>query len=107
MIITVIFFTFIATVSIIDCNLDTLLVQVRSEVIPKWHELGLAIGMDSSDLNKLLKYPSEQCMIEVLDWWIRSHDYLLTWKEVARILQKMGFHSLSENILNVYITGKK
>ena len=83
------------------CNLDTLLIHLRSQVTSKWYELGVAIGMDRVTLNKYSKYPSEECIIEVLDYWLRSHEYELTWGKVADILEQIDLHELAENILNI------
>ena len=91
--------------AVTDCNLDTLLIQLRSQVTSKWYELGLAVGMESATLDKLSKYPSEQCMVEVLDRWIRSYDYKLTWREVSHVLKKIKFEKLAEKILDVYKCG--
>ena len=55
---------------------------------------------------KCSEYPQDQCMIEILDYWLRLHDNTpLTWRDVAEALRQINLSQLSENILKVYVTG--
>ena len=87
-------------------NLDTLLIQISSHINSKWYQFGLAIGIPKEILDNCLSYPSEQCVIEVLDYWLRvQKDGKPTWKTVAEGLRAIGHNSLADGILNVYKTG--
>ena len=59
-------------------------------------------------LDKFLGYPSEQCIVEVLDYWLRNgqESNKRTWKDVADVLKAIGEKSLADDILNVYRTGE-
>lgn len=90
-----------------DLNLDTMLTQLGSHIASKWYQFGLAAGIPNEILDKLLEYPSEQCVIEILDYWLKSwKDDRPTWKDVAEILTAIGYQHLAEHVLKVYKTGK-
>ena len=87
-------------------NLDSLLIQLRAQVIPKWHELGAAIGVPGDLLDQYSSYPADECLIEVLKYWLNSSHQSLTWRDVAKVLHDIELHELAESIMNVYETGK-
>ena len=86
-------------------NLDSLLIQLKAEVTPKWYQFGEAVGVDKETLNKYQEYPDSQCIIEVLDFWLRNHTGQPTWREVAEILRGIGLQQLASDIEKVYETG--
>jgi hypothetical protein len=61
--------------------------------------------MDNATLEKYSKYSPEQCLIEVLDYWVRIHDNKPTWSGIADVLKEIKITKLAENILKVYETG--
>lgn len=87
-------------------NLDNLLIQLRPHVTPKWYEFGVAIGVAKEVLERCLGYPPEECIVEVLDNWLRTSTPKPTWRDVAEGLCKIGFQKQAESILKVYETGK-
>ena len=87
-------------------TLDNLLIQLRPQVTSEWYKFGLALGVAEEVLNKYLGYPSEECIVEMLDNWLRNHGSKPTWKEVAKALKDIGLLQLAEDILKVYTTGK-
>ena len=88
-------------------NLDNLLIQLKAEVTPKWYEFGQAAGMEKMTLDEYSQYPEEECIVEVLDKWLRNHTGTPTWREVAEILRNIGLSRLGNDIDEVYTTGKK
>ena len=50
-------------------------------------------------------YPDEECIVEVLDHWMRNHKSKPTWRDVAKSLKDVGLYQLADGILNVYKTG--
>ena len=89
-------------------NLDSLLIQLRSHVTPMWRELGLVIGITEEVLDRYSNYPPKECLVEVLDFWLRKYhtdENKLTWRVVAKAVKEIGLHQLAESILNVYETG--
>ena len=86
-------------------NLDSLLIQLRTHVIPKWHQFGVAIGMSENLLQQCSGYPADERLIEILDYWLKNN-HNPTWKDVAELLCDIELHQLAEGIMNVYETGK-
>ena len=88
-------------------NLDNLLIQLREEVTPHWQNFGLTIGVPREVIVKYSEYPPDQCMIEILDYWLRHHDDAapLTWRDVAVALRQIKLYQLAEKILKVYVIG--
>ena len=74
-----------------------------------WKELGLIIGIDEEVLDRYSSYPPEECLVEVLDYWLRKHHTAknkLTWRDVAKAVKEIGLHQLAESILiDAYRTG--
>ena len=92
----------------VDINLDNLLIQLRSHMTPMWKEFGLVVGIPEEVLDRYSSYPPEECLVEVLDYWLRMCHTVgnkLTWRDVAKILKEIGLYQLAESILNVYQTG--
>ena len=48
---------------------------------------------------------SEDCIVEMLDCWLRNFAGQPTWKDVAGILRLIGLHQLALEIESVYSTG--
>ena len=86
-------------------NLDNLLIQLRSQVTPKWYQFGLVVGIDKKVLDSYTNYSPEVCIIEVLDHWLRNHLTKPTWRDVAHALKEIELHELAEKILReqVYV----
>ena len=90
----------------ININLDVLLIQLRLQVTPKWYQFGLAIGIPKEVMDKYSDHPDEECLVEVLDYWLRNqHESKLTWKEVAKVLREIDLHQLADDIMKSYETG--
>ena len=78
-------------------NLDSLLIKIRTQVTPNWYEFGLAVGIAEEVLNSYRGYPPEECIIEMLDYWLRNNSTKPTWNDVADGLRKIGLYQLSES----------
>ena len=87
-------------------NLDLLLIVLKIELTPRWYEFGLVVGVPKDVLDSYLGYPSDQCLIELLDYWLRHHPGQLTWKEVAQALREMEIYNLAEKALQISTTGE-
>ena len=81
-------------------NLDSLLFHLRTQVTPKWHQFGIAVGTPKELLDQLMSYPEEECMVEIVDYWLRHHPGQLTWVEVSRALRKIKLHQLADELKN-------
>ena len=80
------------------------MIQLRAQVTPKWHEFGTAIGIPEGLLDQYSSYSADECLIEVLNYWLNDHQNP-TWKDVAKVLRDIELDELAEDIMNVYETG--
>ena len=86
-------------------NLDSLLIQIRDEVTPKWYQFGLAIGINQETLDELfLNFSPDEYIVELLDLWLRTSETTVTWSDVADGLKEIRCYQLAEK-LQVYMTG--
>lgn len=60
----------------------------------QWYQFGLAIGVPGEYLETLNGCPDEECLVELLDYWLRHHPDQPTWKEVADAVKDIGDHQL-------------
>ena len=87
-------------------DLDTLLIQIRDQVTPKWYRFGVAIGINQETLDELSNFTPEERVVEMLDLWLRTSETAVTWRDVADALKDTGLYLLAEKILKVYKTGR-
>ena len=86
--------------------MDTLLIQLKSEVTTRWYSFGEAIGLKKEELEKFTTYTPEQSIIEMLDYWLRNHIGQPRWKEIAGALRQLGLQHKALEIEQIYVTGK-
>ena len=89
-----------------NLNLDNLLIQLRAEVTPKWHEFGVVIGVPRHLLDQYSSYPADERLIEVLNYWLNNHQNPM-WRDMAKVLHEIELNELAEGVMNVYETGTK
>ena len=85
-------------------DLDSLLIQLWDDVTPHWYEFGVVVGVPSEILEKCKDYPPDQCIVEVLDYWLMNHRGQVTWRNVAHALKEIQLHHLVEHILQDNVT---
>ena len=83
-------------------DLESLLAKLQGRVSTQWFQFGLAIGIPKEVLEQLRGYPIEQCLIELLDYWLRYHPDRPTWKELADAIEDIQDYELANSILRVY-----
>ena len=90
----------------IRVDLNNLLIQLRQQVSPKWYQFGDAIGVKKEILNRIAEYCfPQECIVEMLDHWLRDHTGKPTWREVAKALNVINLPNLAVDIERVYTTG--
>ena len=76
--------------TVISCNnLDNLVYTLQGEVSSKWYSFGLALGLPKEILNQLKDYSTEECLVEVLDYWLKHHHENPTWQEIMDAKRKI------------------
>ena len=71
---------------------------IRTEVTPMWYQYGQIIGVPEDTLVNCSSYPPSECIIEVLDYWLRNNLTPLTWSDVATTLREMDLHQLANTV---------
>jgi hypothetical protein len=90
----------------ISLDLDSLLIQLQDKITEKWHQFGVALGVEKEVLDRYLNYPPEQSIVEILDHWLRSYKLeKRNWRDVARALGQIGHHELAKEIESIDKTG--
>ena len=90
----------------LNVNLDNILIQLRSQVTPVWYQFGEAAGIGKDVLDSFAKQCSpEDCIVEMLDYWLRKHVRQPTWIDIANILKLINLPQLAAGIERVHITG--
>ena len=71
--------------------------------MPKWYEFGRVVGVPKEEIDhySVTGCSPDQCLIEVLDYWLRHHPSQLTWKEVAHALKEIKLHQLAEKAISM------
>ena len=88
-------------------TLDNLLIQLRPQVTTKWFQFGEAIGVEREVLDNCAKTCSpEDCIVEMLDYWLRHSTEKPTWKDISKALKAINLPQLAHDIEEVYLTGK-
>ena len=85
-------------------DLDSLLIQLKPQVLTKWKQFAEAVGL-SNIIKQLSQYSDDECIVKVFDQWLKSHPTKPTWSNVADVLNDIGLHQLANNIMKVYETG--
>ena len=84
-----------------------MLIELR-DIAPKWEELGRHLQFSATDIQQF-KHISNgidfDCLVELCDNWLKITEKP-TWKFLAHIMEKMEEQQLSEEILNIYNTGR-
>lgn len=88
-----------------EMNLDMLLIQLRPQVTPKWHSFGMALGVEKDTLDKYSNLQEEECLVEILDGWLKNHTGKPSWREIAKALEEVQLQDLAEDMLCSYETG--
>ena len=86
----ILFLYYTAISETVICDLNGLLPALRGQISSKWYSFGLAIGVPKQILNQLKYYPDEECLVEVLDYWLRHHPGKPTWKEIMEAKRKVN-----------------
>ena len=87
-------------------NLDNLLIQLRTQVTPKWYQFGEKVGISHDVLNRYAECCSpDECIVEMLDYWLRNSKTSLSWRDIAEVLEAINLPKLASAIMNVNTTG--
>ena len=96
------FQTTLCLCAVLRMSLDVSLLLNKLRRIDNWHMLGVHLGIDSSELNKIrqqfmLAEGVERCKAEMLDTWLRGNP-TATLNDVATALEKLDEHTLASDL---------
>ena len=75
-------------------------------MIPIWRKFGEAVKIDKNVLDNFAKNCSpEECIVEMLDYWLRNCTKQPTWNDVAKTLNAIGLPQLAFEIDKISTTG--
>ena len=83
-----------------------MLIHIKRDATQVWYQLGDALGIKKAILDKFTTCSPEEAIIEMLDYWLRSHTGKPTWKEVADALRKIHLRESASGIETLSKTGK-
>ena len=90
----------------LNVTLDNLLIQLRPQLTPVWYKFGETAGIEKGVLDDFAKQCTpEDCVMEMLDYWLRNQADQPTWNDIAKILKIIHFSQLALEIEKVYVTG--
>ena len=83
------------------------MVLLREKVNPKWRDFGEALDIDEVVLDSIANtcFP-ENCIVEVLDYWLKYANEKITWRDVAYVLKTINLHELALDVVQIYKTGR-
>ena len=81
-------------------NLDSLLSKLQPQVASKWWLLGIAVGMPKEMLYDLSNCSKEEGLEKVIEYWLKTREGDLTWREVAEKMREIRLEHLAEEIEN-------
>ena len=71
-------------------NLKDAIVELRGV---KWFSLGIQLDIEKCELDKIKRenpQDEDQCMIEVLDYWLQNTQSDPTWDKLANAVERVG-----------------
>ena len=83
-------------------DLESLLTKLQGKIKNQWYHFGLAIGVPNNALDQLYSHSEDDCLVEVLDYWLKNHPDQPTWKELADAVADLQDYELANSILKVY-----
>ena len=72
-------------------DLNNLVYILQGQVSSQWYSFGLALGAPKEMLNQLKYHSNEECLVEVLDYWLRHHPGKPTWQEIMEARNKLSY----------------
>ena len=66
-----------------------------------WYQFGIELGVQKLFLDSIKSCPNYECMIELVDYWLRNHPGQPTWNEIKAALDKMTEYKNKSKIRTV------
>ena len=63
--------------------------KLQGQVSKQWYQFGLALGLPMDVLEEFNHYSEDDCLVEVLDHWLKHHPSQPTWQEITDAQSKI------------------
>ena len=70
-------------------DLKSLSQKLQGQVSKQWYQFGLTLGLPMDVLEGFNLYSKEDCLVEVLDYWLKHHPGKPTWQEITEAQKKI------------------
>ena len=71
-------------------TLENLLYYLQDQISEQWYQFGIVLGVPNTTLEHLLQsYNQKECLVELLDYWLKHHPDQPQWQEVIEAINKV------------------
>ena len=78
-------------------NLKCLLEKLQGQISKQWYQLGLTLGLPMDVLEGFNLYSEDDCLAEVLDYWLKHHPGKPTWQEITDAQKKVEIFNTEQD----------
>ena len=78
-------------------NLKRLLEKLQGRISKQWYQLGLTLGLPMDVLEGFNLYSEDDCLVEVLDYWLKHHPARPTWQEIIDAQKKVEIFNTEQD----------
>lgn len=88
----------------IPLNLNSLLQKLQGCISKQWYQFGLLLGIPMDVLEGFNLYSEDDCLVEVLDHWLKNHPGKPTWQQITDAQRKIRTFNDHQNSGVSFIT---
>ena len=81
----------------VPLDLNSLQEKLQGQVSKQWYQFGLSLGIPMDVLEGFNLYSEEDCLVEVLDYWLKNHPSKPTWQEITDAQRKINTFNAGQN----------
>ena len=78
-------------------NLKRLLEKLQGQISKQWYQLGLTLGLPMDILEGFNLYSEDDCLVEVLDYWLKHHPGKPTWQVITDAQKKVEIFNTEQD----------
>jgi hypothetical protein len=79
-------------------NLKRLLEKLQGQISKQWYQLGLTLGLPMDVLEGFNLYSEDDCLVEVLEYWLKHHPGKPTWQEITDAQNKVVTFNTEQDV---------
>ena len=81
----------------VPLDLNSLQQILQGQISKQWYQFGLSLGIPMDVLEGFNLYSEEDCLVEVLDYWLKHHPSKPTWQEITDAQRKIKTFNAGQN----------